>query len=72
MSDVVVGRLQTPSDENGVRKDIHILTGIEAVVVDNTKTLKDKLPELEVQISNVEPSFPSIWAEVKSVEIVNE
>lgn len=72
MADVIIGRLQTPADDNGVRKDIHILTGIEAVVVDEGKTLKDKLPELEVQISSVEPDFSSIWAEVKSVEIVDE
>jgi hypothetical protein len=60
----IVGKLQTPADDNGVRKDIHLITEANAVIVDDDNTLGDWIQEHHnggVEISSAQPSKPCIW-----------
>lgn len=59
--------LQTPPDELGERKAIHLVTSSDEVIVfknpSESITLTDKLNQLEgIQIMNSQPDFPCIWA----------
>jgi hypothetical protein len=60
-------RLQTPPDETGNRKDIHIVTTSDEVIVNpdssSSMTLTERLGHGEVQITDEKPSFPCIWAQ---------
>lgn len=61
-------RLQTPiTDENPVRKDIHIVTSSDEVIVDkgdgDSKTLTEVLGEINgIQLQTAKPNFPCLWA----------
>lgn len=70
MADKIKGRLQTPIDETtGERKDIHLITTSDEVLVSDTnnetKTLTDVLKNLHtnIVISSVDskPTYPTLW-----------
>lgn len=65
MPNKVRARLQTPVDENGERKDIHLVTSVEEVIVDENTMLNEKINQMEVQISETEPDFDCLWLNVK-------
>lgn len=66
MADKISMRLQTPPDEHGNRKDIHVVTSTDEVIVnpesDKPMTLTDRLKQTEIQVQDVKPEFPCIWA----------
>lgn len=69
--ETIVARLQTPADDNGVRKDIHLLTDSDAVMVGNSEhstTLTEVLTEMGsgIVISRYRPSKACTWFEIKS------
>lgn len=62
----IIGKLQTPADDNGVRKDIHLITEATAVIIDSDTTLADWCQDHTtgpVVISTSKPSQPGIWIE---------
>lgn len=63
MAEKVACRLQTPADESGVRKDLHPITSVEEVILNDEQTLSDKLNELDdnVKISSTKPDHKCIW-----------
>lgn len=69
--DTITARLQTPADDYGVRKDIHLITDADAVVVKDgsvTKSLTEVLASVggKINISTDKPASACIWYEVKS------
>ena len=67
MAEKISMRLQTPADDQGVRKDIHLINTTDEVIVDpdspNSLTLTEKLNQIgTIQISGTKPNFPCIWA----------
>lgn len=81
MAEFITGRLQTPADDAGKRKDIHIFTSVDCVLLNpktspdgslddeaNKTTLEEKLQQLTFQVNTGKPEFPSIWAKVKRQE----
>lgn len=62
---VVGGRLQTPPDKDGNRKDIHFTTNAEAVVYNDEQTVADKLREIGngVAIQKEVPDHSCLWIE---------
>lgn len=67
-SERILGILQTPADENGVRYDVDLVTSADAVIYDSEMTLKEKLEQLTPTISNIKPSHPGLWFEVLRME----
>lgn len=68
MANKISMRLQTPPDENGDRKDVHIVTTADEVIVDpdtpNAVNLSTKLSQMgSIQIQKTQPKFPCIWAQ---------
>jgi len=70
MADKIKGRLQTPIDETtGERKDIHLITTSDEVLVpdgaNEPKILTDVLGDIHTSfvISSMDdkPSFPTVW-----------
>lgn len=71
MAERIISRLQTPVDENGVRKDIHTITTSDAVIIDGENcTLTEKLQNLGngIVISTNKPTHAAMWAQVLRVE----
>lgn len=69
--ETIVARLQTPADDNGVRKDVHIMTGSDAVIVgdaEHSTTLTERLEDLGggITISSEQPTRACTWFEIKS------
>lgn len=69
--DTITARLQTPADEHGVRKNIHLITDSDAVMVKKgsiTESLTDVLDEVgnTITISTDKPTSACIWYEIKS------
>ena len=65
MAEKISMRLQTPPDENGKRKDIHLVTSAEEVIVSEGVSLSDKLNQIaSIQIQENKPTFPCIWAKL--------
>lgn len=68
MAEKISMRLQTPPDENGNRKDIHLVTSSDEVIVDpdgENITLTNKLTQIStIQIQENKPEFPCIWAKL--------
>lgn len=64
---VVGGRLQTPPDADGNRKEIHIITDAEAVIYNEEQTVADKLKEIGngVVIGSEEPDHSCLWIETE-------
>lgn len=70
MSNKIAMRLQTPADEDGVRKDIHPITTANEVIVDpesdNPITLAEKLRQTSnggtIVVQEEQPSYACIWA----------
>lgn len=70
--ETIIGRLQTPADEDGIRKDVHLMTDGDAVTVSadgRTITLQERLDEIGsgAVISPDKPDRACLWYEVKSV-----
>ena len=61
MSERIIGRLQTPADENGVRIDVHPITDASAVIYDDDNTVRDKIDRLTPTISKNKPATPGWW-----------
>lgn len=69
MSGKIKGRLQTPVDGSGNRKDIHLITTSDEVLVpdgaNEPKILTDVLGDIHTSfvISSIDdqPSFPTVW-----------
>ena len=67
MAEKISLRLQTPADDNGNRKDVHIVTSSDEVIVDQlsdeSKTLTEVLKEMgTIQVQEEQPEFACIWA----------
>lgn len=67
MAEKISLRLQTPVDDNGNRKDVHIVTSSDEVIVDQlsdeSKTLTEVLKEMgTIQVQEEQPEFACIWA----------
>lgn len=69
MADKIKGRLQTPIDSNGERKDIHLITTSDEVLVpdgqNEPKVLTNVLNNMHtnIVISSVDrkPTYPTVW-----------
>lgn len=76
--ETIIGRLQTPADEDGLRRDIHLLTDGDAVTINTSDgrniTLNDRLDEIGggTVISREQPQRACIWYQVKSTDPVDE
>lgn len=71
--EAIIARLQTPADNDGIRKDIHLMTDGEAVTVksgNRTITLQDRLDEIGggPVVSEDQPARECMWFQVKSEE----
>lgn len=73
MAEKISVRLQTPVDEHGNRKDIHVVTSSDEVIVDQlsdeAKTLTEVLKEMgTIQVQDQQPEFACIWAKPIDVD----
>ena len=66
MAEKISGRLQTPVDSNGNRKDIHLITTTDEVITPDGVTLTEKMRETNIQISTDKPSFACTWFKPKT------
>lgn len=63
----IKARLQTPADSNGVRKDIHLITTTDEVIVPGNdgeeKKLSDVLNDIhaKIEIGTEQPLYPTVW-----------
>ena len=67
----IIGKLQTPADDSGVRKDIHVITEANAVIVDDDTTLTDWISDhanAGVTVSTKQPNQAGIWIQPDSEE----
>ena len=71
----ITARLQTPADSSGTRKDVHLVTTDNEVLVDadtaNSRNLETKLQEMRTVISKSKPkpdAFKSsfVWFKILS------
>ena len=71
----ITARLQTPADSSGTRKDVHLVTTDNEVLVDadtaNSRNLETKLQEMRTVISKFQPkpnTFKSsfVWFKILS------
>ena len=46
MAERIIARLLSPADSSGTRKDIHLVTNSDEVIVDDNTTLTEKLNQL--------------------------
>lgn len=68
--ETIRGQLKTPAYNNGVRKNIHLITDADSVMVDihgETGTLADRLTDLGdgIEITSNQPTRPCVWFQVK-------
>lgn len=70
MATKIISRLQTPADADGKRTDIHLITDSDAVIVDDNTTLTERLNQIGtgVVVSETQPTYQCLWAQVLSVE----
>ena len=78
MAEKITARLQTPANEEGVRKDIHLMTTTDEVIVDYgtdyPRTLTEKLEELNtngtlgVKVTTEKPESPCVWVKITSTD----
>ena len=66
MPEKIIGRLQTPADENGERKDIHLITTTDEVITPDGSTLTEKMTQTGIQVSDTKPSFACTWFKPKT------
>jgi hypothetical protein len=66
----IIGRLQTPQDSNGERKDIHPITDADAVLIDENSTLTDYIEKngLGIQMQEEQPTSACFWIKPLSTE----
>ena len=66
----IIGRLQTPQDSNGERKDIHLITDADAVLIDDNSTLTDYIEKngLGIQMQEEQPTSACFWIKPLSTE----
>jgi len=66
----IIGRLQTPQDSNGERKDIHPITDADAVLIDDNSTLTDYIEKngLGIQMQEEQPTSACFWIKPLSTE----
>lgn len=84
MAEYIVGRLQTPADKNGKRKDIHLLTSADCIIIPpknnadadtdpdedekNKLTLDEKIKQLTIQVNTGKPEYQCMWARLIRAE----
>ena len=77
MSKRIIARLQTPADNAGVPTDIHPITHADAVIVNDTTTLTDRLKDIEengvgggtkFELSEQKPEHSCVWAQILKTE----
>lgn len=77
----IIGRLQTPADNTGARTDIHVITHADAVIVDETTTLSDRLKQIaeggvgggtKFELSEQKPEYSCVWAQILKTEANTE
>lgn len=68
MSEKIRGRLQTPEDSEGNRKDIHLITTSDEVLVPDSdsnehKILTDVLNDIHtnIVIGTTKPNYSTLW-----------
>ena len=72
MAEKISGRLQTPADSNGIRRDIHLITTTDEVISEDGKTLTEKIREASIQISTEKPAFACSWFKPKTTTTETE
>ena len=75
--DAIVGRLQTPADDSGVRNDIHLVNTDNEVIIDydnqnKARTLKVKLDEMRPVVSRTQPSNENFKSSYLWCQIVDQ
>ena len=68
-ADKVTMKLQTPADGAGRRKDIHLITSSDEVIINpdtsDSMTLTEKLKSLtDIKIQRDKPTSPGLWARI--------
>ncbi len=72
--ETITARLQTPADDDGVRKNVNLITDATAVSVkaDDTRSmsLQDRLDEIGggTVLSANQPNRACVWFQIKSEE----
>ena len=61
MADKISGRLQTPKDAYGNRKDIHLITTTDEVLAPDGRPMTEHIREVIIQIGTTKPTFPCMW-----------
>ena len=69
MVEKVTMKLQTPADGAGRRKDIHLITSSDEVIINpdtpDSMTLTEKLKTLtDIKIQREKPDSPGLWARI--------
>ena len=61
-----IARLQTPADVDGNRVDIHLVTDADAVIYDETDTVKSKIEKMGngVVLAETKPEYACLWGQV--------
>ena len=65
MADKISGRLQTPKDAYGNRKDIHLVTTTDEVIAPDGKSMTEHMKEGSIQVGSTKPTFPCMWFNTK-------
>ena len=68
MAERIIARLLSPADSSGTRKDIHLVTNSDEVIVDDNTTLTEKLNQLGkgaiITRNGGKPNFPCLWIDI--------
>ena len=68
----IAGRLQTPPDESGKRKDIHLINTTDEVIVnpdaDDSMTLTEKLEEMQNIYTNIDTLLSQLQTAVGQLQ----
>ena len=72
----ITARLQTPADSSGTRKDVHLVTTDNEVLVDadtaNSRNLETKLQEMRTVISKSKPKPDTFKSSFVWFKIISE
>ena len=74
MASAIIGDLYTPTDENGVRSQLHPITELDAVIAPNGKTLTQILDEdvTSIIINEQKPTSKGVWFKIQSIQNIDD
>lgn len=80
--ETIIGRIRTPEDVNGTRKNVDVITSSDAVMISgSTKTLTKRLEELATSSGSAGiiisdesdvPDGPCLWGKIVKTENYEE